>query len=105
MDLFQQLGTGLCQLNSDFSIRVHHSDRFEFSQKMAIFNPKICEPMIKLYVMHTCPDCDPLPKTGKPELVRGNWEMNDGILQHKACEQAPLAICNSTIRLKHHNKV
>ena len=30
--------------------------------------------------------CDPLPKTGKPELVSGTWEMNDGILQHKACD-------------------
>ena len=30
--------------------------------------------------------CDPLPKTGKPEFVRGTWEMNDGILQHTACE-------------------
>ena len=25
--------------------------------------------------------CDPLPKTGKPESVRGTWEVNDGILQ------------------------
>ena len=35
--------------------------------------------------------CDPLPKMGKPELVSGTWEMNDGILQHKACEKAPPA--------------
>ena len=28
--------------------------------------------------------CNPLPKTGKPELVSGTWEINDGILQHKA---------------------
>jgi len=41
--------------------------------------------------------CEPLPKTGKPEIVRGAWEMNDGILQHTACEDAPLAICNHVI--------
>lgn len=41
--------------------------------------------------------CDPLPKTGKPEFVSGSWEMNDGFLQHKACEEAPLAICNYVI--------
>ena len=71
--------------------------------------------------------CDPLPKTGKPELVSGTWEMNDGILQHKvaikrelsdarinlaereqprpkvkACEQAPLAICNYVIPSDHY---
>ena len=46
--------------------------------------------------------CDPLPKTGKPELVRGTWEVNDGILQHKACEQAPLAICNYVIPSDHY---
>jgi hypothetical protein len=46
--------------------------------------------------------CAPLPKTGKPELVSGTWEMNDGILQHKACEQAPLAICNYVIPSDHY---
>ena len=46
--------------------------------------------------------CAPLPKTGKPELVRGTWEINDGILQHKACEQAPLAICNYVIPSDHY---
>ena len=71
--------------------------------------------------------CDPLPKTGKPELVSGSWEMNDGILQHKAaikreqsdarinsaereqarpkvkaCEEAPLAICNYVIPSNHY---
>ena len=46
--------------------------------------------------------CDPLPKTGKPELVRGTWEMNDGILQHTACEEAPLAICNYVIPSNHY---
>ena len=46
--------------------------------------------------------CAPLPKTGKPELVSGTWEMNDGILQHKACEQAPLAICNYVIPSNHY---
>ena len=46
--------------------------------------------------------CDPLPKTGKPELVSGTWEMNDGILQHRACEQAPLAICNYVIPSDHY---
>lgn len=51
-------------------------------------------------VSYTHPD--PLPKTGKPELVRGTWEMNDGILQHKACEQAPLAICNYVIPSDHY---
>ena len=46
--------------------------------------------------------CAPLPKTGKPELVSGNWEMNDGVLQHKACEEAPLAICNYVIPSDHY---
>ena len=46
--------------------------------------------------------CDPLPKTGKPELVSGTWEMNDGILQHKAREKAPLAICNYVIPSDHY---
>ena len=46
--------------------------------------------------------CDPLPKTGKPELVSGTWEMNDGILQHTACEEAPLAICNYVIPSDHY---
>ena len=46
--------------------------------------------------------CDPLPKTGKPELVSGSWEMNDGILQHTACEEAPLAICNYVIPSNHY---
>ena len=46
--------------------------------------------------------CDPLPKTGKPEFVRGTWEMNDGILQHTACEEAPLAICNYVIESDHY---
>lgn len=66
--------------------------------------------------------CEPLPKTGMPEMVSGSWEMNpegepwyavgsadntadsnnnevrnDGILQHTACEEAPLAICNYVI--------
>ncbi len=46
--------------------------------------------------------CEPLPKTGKPEIVRGAWEMNDGILQHTACEDAPLAICNYVIEADHY---
>ena len=46
--------------------------------------------------------CDPLPKTGKPELVSGKWEMNDGILQHRASEEAPLAICNYVIPSNHY---
>ena len=46
--------------------------------------------------------CDPLPKTGKPESVRGTWEVNDGILQHIACEEAPLAICNYIIPSNHY---
>ncbi len=46
--------------------------------------------------------CDPLPKTGKPEFVRGSWEMNDGFLQHTACEKAPLAICNYVIDSDHY---
>ena len=44
--------------------------------------------------------CDPLPKTGKPELVSGSWEMNDGILQHRTSEEAPLAICRSALPLR-----
>ena len=46
--------------------------------------------------------CDPLPKTGTPEFVQGSWEMNDGILQHTACEEAPLAICNYVIDSDHY---
>ena len=46
--------------------------------------------------------CEPLPKTGKPEMVSGTWEMNDGILQHKAGEKAPLAICNYVIPSDHY---
>ena len=41
--------------------------------------------------------CDPLPKTGKPEFVSGHWEMNDGLLQQKGQEEAPLAMCNYVI--------
>ena len=48
------------------------------------------------------PHCEPLPKTGKPEMVAGTWEMNDGILQHKAGEKAPLAICNYVIPSDHY---
>ena len=48
------------------------------------------------------PHCEPLPKTGKPELVSGTWEMNDGILQHKVREKAPLAICNYVIPSNHY---
>lgn len=47
--------------------------------------------------------CDPLPKTGKPEIVSGSWEMNDGILQHTAREEAPLAICNYVIPSDHYS--
>ena len=46
--------------------------------------------------------CEPLPKTGMPEFVSGTWEMNDGILQHTACEEAPLAICNYVIESDHY---
>ena len=46
--------------------------------------------------------CEPLPKTGKPEMVAGTWEVNDGILQHKAGEKAPLAICNYVIPSDHY---
>ena len=46
--------------------------------------------------------CAPLPKTGKPELVSGTWEMNNSILQHKAREKAPLAICNYVIPSNHY---
>jgi len=46
--------------------------------------------------------CDPLPKSGMPEFVSGTWEVNDGILQHKAYEQAPLAICNYVIPSDHY---
>ncbi len=46
--------------------------------------------------------CEPLPKTGMPEFVRGSWEMNDGILQHKKCEEAPLAICKYVIPSDHY---
>lgn len=46
--------------------------------------------------------CDPLPKTGKPEFVRGAWEVNDGILKHTACEEAPLAVCNYAIPSDHY---
>ena len=46
--------------------------------------------------------CDPLPKTGTPEFVRGHWEVNDGILQQKGLEEAPLAICNHVIDSDHY---
>ncbi len=46
--------------------------------------------------------CDPLPKTGMPEFVRGSWEMNNDILQHTACDDAPLAICNYVIESDHY---
>ena len=46
--------------------------------------------------------CDPLPKTGKPEFVSGHWEVNDGILQQKGNEEAPLAICNQVIDSDHY---
>lgn len=46
--------------------------------------------------------CEPLPKTGMPEFVRGRWEMVDGILRHTACEEAPLAICNYVIESDHY---
>ena len=46
--------------------------------------------------------CDPLPKTGTPEFVRGHWEVNDGILQQKGREEAPLAICNHVIDSDHY---
>jgi len=46
--------------------------------------------------------CEPLPKTGMPEFISGTWEVNDGILQHKAYEQAPLAICNYVISSDHY---
>ena len=46
--------------------------------------------------------CEPLPKTGMPEFVSGTWEVNDGILQHTACEEAPLAICNYVIESDHY---
>lgn len=46
--------------------------------------------------------CEPLPKTGIPEFVRGSWEVNDGILQHTAYEEAPLSICNYVIPSDHY---
>jgi hypothetical protein len=46
--------------------------------------------------------CEPLPKTGKPEMVAGTLEINDGILQHKAGEKAPLAICKYVIPSDHY---
>ena len=46
--------------------------------------------------------CEPLPKAGKPEFVSGHWEVNDGILQHKAREEGPLAICNQIIDSDHY---
>lgn len=46
--------------------------------------------------------CEPLPKSGKPEVVRGSWEVNDGILQHTSCEEAPLAICKYLIPSDHY---
>ena len=46
--------------------------------------------------------CDPLPKTGKPEFVSGQWKVNDGILQQTGREQAPLAICNHVIDSDHY---
>jgi len=39
---------------------------------------------------------------GLAEKVIGKWEVNDGILQHKASEEAPLAICNYVIPSNHY---
>jgi len=47
--------------------------------------------------------CEPLPKSGVPQMVVGSWEVNDGILQHKAREEAPLAICKYLIPSDHYS--
>ena len=46
--------------------------------------------------------CEPLPKSGKPEFISGNWEVNDGILQQRGREEAPLAICKHVIDNDHY---
>ena len=47
--------------------------------------------------------CDPLPKTGKPEFIVGDWEVNsEGILQQKSNREATLAMCNHVIDSDHY---
>ena len=47
--------------------------------------------------------CEPLPKTGKPEFIRGDWEVNaEGILQQKGNQEATLAMCNHVIDSDHY---
>ena len=47
--------------------------------------------------------CDPLPKTGKPETVNGNWEVNgEGILQQKGNVEGAMALCTHTIDSDHY---
>ena len=47
--------------------------------------------------------CDPLPKTGKPEFIVGDWAVNsEGILQQKSNREATLAMCNHVIDSDHY---
>ena len=47
--------------------------------------------------------CDPLPKTGKPEFIVGDWQVNaEGILQQTGNKEAALAMCNSVIDSDHY---
>ena len=48
--------------------------------------------------------CDPLPKTGKPEFIYGDWELNSSgnILSQKGDKEATLAMCSSVIDSDHY---
>ena len=47
--------------------------------------------------------CDPLPKTGKPEFVVGDWAINsEGILQQKGNKEGAIAMCTHTIDSDHY---
>ena len=40
-------------------------------------------------------------QVGEARGCPGQWEVNDGILQHTSCEEAPLAICKYLIPFDH----
>ena len=47
--------------------------------------------------------CDPLPKTGKPEFIYGDWMINsEGILQQTGDKEACIALCNHVIDSDHY---
>ena len=47
--------------------------------------------------------CDPLPKTGQPEFIYGDWLVNgEGILQQTGHKEATLAMCKHVIDSDHY---